>query len=152
MTTFHFRLATLLRLREIARDERRVELADSQRLDAALESQLAQLAVEQKLLQDDCRRAGGPGTVNVSQLAVTQQYAATLRGQEAELQERRRTLAAEIDQRRQAAIEADRDVKSLEKLRESQLRAFRQNEDRQEGKLLDEAALQTADVCGAAAE
>ena len=58
------------------------------------------------------------------------------------LQRQRQALAAEIDRRRQALLEADRDVRTLEKLRENQLQAHRQEEERQEGKRLDEAALQ----------
>ena len=143
MSKFHFRLATLLRLRETTRDERRVQLAEAQRADAELQSQLTRLDVEQEQLQRECRTAAGPGAVDLPRLVEAQQYAAALRAQEAELQQQRQALAVEIDRRRQALLEADRDVRTLEKLRENQLQAHRQEEERQEGKRLDEAALQT---------
>ena len=142
MSKFHFRLATLLRLRETARDERRVQLADVQRADAELQGRLARLDIQRKQLQEECRTAGGPGNVDLPHLVETQQYASALRAQEAELLRQRRALATEIDRRRQALLAADRDVQTLEKLRENQSQTHRQDEERQEGKRLDESALQ----------
>jgi flagellar protein FliJ len=148
---FHFRLATLLRLREAARDQRRVQLADAQRADAELQRQMARLDMERTHLQRDCRTAAGPGPVDVGRLIEAQRYAATLRVQEANLQQQRQALAAQIDCRRKELLEADRDVRTLAKLRENQLQAHRQAEERQDGKRLDEAALQalsTSDLTG----
>ena len=144
MPKFHFRLATLLRLRETARDERRVQLAEAQQADVDLQHRLARLDAEQQQLQHECRAAAGPGAVDLSRLVEAQQYASALRAQAEELTRQRQTLAAEIDRRRQSLLEADRDVRTLEKLRENQSQAHRQQEDRQEGKRLDEAALQAA--------
>lgn len=142
MSKFHFRLATLLRLRETTRDECRVQLAESHRADAELQSQQGRLSSEQQELQHQCRTAASPGAVDLPRLVEAQQYASALRIQEAELQRQRQALAVEIDRRRQALLDADRDMRTLEKLRENQLQTYRQEEDRQEGKRLDEAALQ----------
>jgi flagellar protein FliJ len=144
MTKFNFRLATLLRLREAARDERQLELADAQRADAELDGQLARLETLERQLQGERRNAAGPGPVDLRRLIDAQRYAASLRTREADLRQQRQTLAAEIDRRRQAVVEADRDVRSLEKLHAKQLQAHRQSEERQEGKRLDEVALQAA--------
>ena len=144
MTTFHFRLASLLRLRQSICDQCRVELADAQRADAELQSQLARLDMEQRQLQGECRTAAGPGPVDLRRLLEARRYAATLRAREAGLHQERQTLGTEIDRRRQALLESDRDVRTLEKLRESQSQAHRQAEDRLEGKRLDEADLQTS--------
>jgi flagellar protein FliJ len=145
MSKFHFRLATLLRLHQSTRDERRVELAESQRADAELEVQLTQLAAQQERLRDECRAAAGPGEVDCVRLSEAHQYAALLQTQEDELVGQRRALAIEIDRRRQALLEADREVRTLEKLRENQIETHRQNENRQEIKRLDEAALLAAE-------
>jgi flagellar protein FliJ len=144
MTKFRFRLATLLQLRESTRDERRVQLAESQRADTELHRQLIRVEMEQQQLQRECREAAGPGDVDLPRLVEAQQYASALRAQQTELRRQRQALAAEIDRRRQTLLEADRDVRTLEKLRENQLQAHRQEENRQEGKRLDEAALQAA--------
>jgi flagellar protein FliJ len=143
MPKFHFRLATLLQLREATRDERRVHLAEAYRADVELEHQQARLEAKLQQLLQEYRTAAGPGAVDLSHLVEADQYAAMLRTQEEELRRRRQVLAAEIVLRRQALLEADRDVRTLEKLRENQSQAHRQEDERQEGKRLDEAALQT---------
>ena len=144
MSEFHFRLATLLRLRETTRDERRVQLADSQRADAELENRLTRLNQEQERLRSECRTAAAPGAVDLFRLVEAQQYAAALRAEEAELGRQRQALAIEIQQRRQALIEADREVRALEKLRENRRQTHQQEENRKEAKRFDEAALQAA--------
>lgn len=144
MAKFQFRLATLLRLREDTRDERRAELAEVQQADEELRARLTRLQAEQRQLQSECREAAAPGVIDISRLAESEAYAATLREQEADLQRQRETLAIEIERRREALLEAEREVQTLEKLREHQADAYRQEENRREGKRLDEAAMQTA--------
>jgi flagellar protein FliJ len=145
MPKFHFRLAALLRLREATRDERRVQLAESQRADVELQNQLEQLDEQRNRLQGECREAAGPGEVDLPRLVEAHQFATTLRAQVEQVQEQRRALGAEIDRRRQSLLEADREVRTLEKLRENQLQAHCQDENRQEAKRLDEAALQAVE-------
>ena len=146
MSKFQFRLATLQKLREMARDERRAQLAESQRADAALERQQADVHAERTRLQTECRTSGGPGLLNLAQLFEAQRYAESLRCDAETLQRDRQSLAVEIERRRRAAIEADREVRSLEKLREHQWTAHRQIEERQTVKRLDESAARTAAV------
>jgi flagellar protein FliJ len=142
MTQFRYRLATLLRLREVGRDRRRVELAEAQRADEDLRGQIERLNVEQKRLQEACRAAAGPGAVDVDELVEAHRYAAALRAEEEGLRQKRHALAAEIDGRRQALLSADRDVQVLEKLRERRQALNRLEEERQLARQLDEAALQ----------
>jgi flagellar export protein FliJ len=144
MAKFHFRLATLLRLRETVRDERRVQLAEAERADARLQARSTELSGQQRQLQDERRAAAGPGEVDLPRLVEAHQYAVALRAQEAKLLEQRQALAVEIDRRRRTLLEADRDVQTIDKLRQSQWRAHRQEEERQEGKQLEEAALRRA--------
>lgn len=147
MTTFNFRLASLLRLRESTRDRRRLELADAERADAELQDQLSRLDAEREQLQAQHRRLAGPcASIDLPRLVDADRYAVALRAQKDALTERRATLAAEIGRRRQTLIEADRAVRTLEKLRENQEAAHRQDQWRLDGKRLDEAALQTAEV------
>ena len=58
MSAFHFRLATLLRLREATRDRRRAELAEARRADDDSASQLERLSMEQKRLQERVPQGG----------------------------------------------------------------------------------------------
>ena len=142
MSTFQFRLATLLRLHEATRDERRAHLAEAQRTDAELQRHMTRIGDELRRLQHECRETAGPGTVNVPRLVEVDRYMTERRAQESVLRRQRQALTEEIDRRRQAVLEADREVQSLEKLRDRQAEAHRQEEERRESKQLDEAALQ----------
>jgi len=144
MAKFKFRLATLLRLREATRDERRAVLAEAYRADDVLREHLDRLGEELGRLQTQCRQAAGPGTVDVDRLVEAQRYEVTLRTQQNRLSEQREAVRAEIDRRRQALLAADRDVRLLEKLREKQAWRHRQEENRREIKQLDEVAGQRA--------
>jgi flagellar protein FliJ len=139
-----FRLTTLLKLREATRDERRSELADAYRADDILCERLSQLRQEMAGLVEGCRRAILPGTVNIDLLIESQRYDVMLRAYEKQLLEQQRRLAAEIERRRLALVEADRDVRMLERLRERQAERERAEEQRREAKRLDEIAQRRA--------
>ncbi len=118
MGKFVFRLAALLRLRESARDQRRAALAEAFRVDDALAKQLAGVAAELEALRNLRRRAAGPGTVNVDRLVEAHRYELAAGQQQLQITRQRQTVAAEIERRRQALVEADREVRVLEKLRQ----------------------------------
>jgi flagellar protein FliJ len=144
MPKFTFRLATLQRLREAACDERRVKLAEACRVDDVLRQRLDRLSGEIDRLRDDCRRAAAPGEVEIDRLVEAERYEQSLQLQHAQLVRERETMAGEIQRRRQALLDAHRDVRALEKLRDRQAEQFRNEEERREAKRLDEAAqLQT---------
>lgn len=140
MATFKFRLATLLRLRECARDERRAQLAQAYQAEEVLRAQQRRLAQECRQLEQLGREASGPGPVDLDRLLETRRYALVLNAQQRDLQQKAELLEAEIDRRRQALLEATRDVRALEVLRQRQLERHRQEEHRQEIKTLDEVA------------
>jgi flagellar export protein FliJ len=56
------------------------------------------------------------------------------------LKKQREGVADQIEKRRQALVEADREVRVLEKLREQKETEYRQQDDAQEVKRLDEIA------------
>ena len=144
MPKFKFRLATLLRLREATRDERRAELAEAYRAENVLQEHLERVGRELAWLRTQCRKVAGPGRVDVDRLVEAQRYEVTLRAQQSQLVGQCEAVDAEIDRRRQALVTADRDVRLLEKLRQKQARRHRQEEDRREIKELDEVAGQRA--------
>jgi flagellar protein FliJ len=139
---FKFRLATLLRMREATRDQRRGALAEAYRVDELLRRQLDATGNELEQLKGHCRRAVGPGEVDVDRLVEAQRYELTLRRQQAHVLGQREVVAGEIERRRQALIEADREVRVLEKLREKQADAHRCAEEYREARRLDEVAQQ----------
>ena len=140
MVHFKFRLATLLRLREAARDQRRVELAEAYRVDEVLRQRLELVRDELDRLRELCRRAAAPGHLDVARLVESQRYELTLKSQQRELQRQLEAVGAEIQRRRLALVEASREVRVLENLREKQAVRHRQEENRQEIKRLDEVS------------
>jgi flagellar export protein FliJ len=147
MTSAHdrneLRLATLLRLRALTRDERRTLLAAAHRDDEELVRRLTRLGGQQQRLRDDCRHAAGPGEIDIDRLVAAHRCAVGLQARERELREQRQSLAGEIERRRQSLVEADQEVQILEKLQDRRHQAQRLDAERQEAKQLDEAALRT---------
>ncbi len=140
MSKFKFRLATLLRLREATRDQRRSELAEAYRVDDVLQKQIEYVGKEMDWLMHRYRKAAGPGIVNVDGLVDTGRYELMLRSQQNQLDRQRETVGKEIERRRESLLVADRDVRVLEKLRRKQSQRHLSEQNRQEIKLLDETA------------
>ncbi len=144
MAKFKFRLATLLRLRESLRDGRRSELGEAYRVDDVLKTQLDQVDDDLGALRTRRRNVCGLGSVDVDQLLESQRYELALQVQQQQIHRQRQTVAEEIERRRQSLVEANRDVRVLEKLRDKQQRRHHQEESRREIKQLDEVAQQRA--------
>ena len=144
MSRFVFRLAPVLRVREAARDECRAALAEAYRVDDVLRRQWDAIQAEWVELVNLCRRVAGPGTVDVDRLVESQRYELSLKSRQVAVGRQRDVVAAEIDRRRQSLVEADREVRVLEKLRERQAEQYRAQEERREVQRLDEVAQQQA--------
>ncbi len=140
MKKFEFRLKTLLRLRDALRDQRRVQLAEAYRADEMLQEQQLRLEKELQDLDHQRRKASAPGEIDVDSLLAEQRYGLVVDAQRKRVLQQRQDVAAEIQRRRQRLIEADREVRVLEKLRERQQERHRAEENRQEIKMLDEVA------------
>jgi flagellar FliJ protein len=142
MSAFRFRFTPVLRLREATREERRAALAEAYRVDDVLRRRLEAVAAEIERLRGISRQAASPGPVDVDRLVETQRYQLALQIQQAQIAAQRDNMAAEIQRRRQALLEADREVRVLEKLRQRQAERHRLEEDRRETKRLNEVAQQ----------
>jgi len=140
MSKFKFRLATLLRLRESERDERRAELAEAYQADAIMEERENEIDSDLAELAQKCRKSSTPGPVDVDKLVETQRFEILLRAQRQYAREQRAVLAAEIERRRERLVEANREVHVLEKLKEKLLERHREEEKLQEIKAMDETA------------
>jgi flagellar FliJ protein len=125
MEPFRFRLATVLRLRRVARDERRAELGRAQRAAEVLREQQDKVSAEITENQEASRRimqrqAATSGGVSVDGLLNANRHALLLKSQLAQLGKQQQQIAAEIAKRQAALVEADRDVRVLEKLQGKQ--------------------------------
>jgi flagellar FliJ protein len=142
MSRFVFRLEPLLKLRESRRDECRASLAEGLRVDEVLRNQFGNLERELEALKEFCRRTASTGSVDIDRLVEAQRYELVTRAQQHNIAQQRETVTAEIARRRQALVEADREVRVLEKLRERQTDQHRREEEGREARRLDEVATQ----------
>ncbi len=138
MPPFRFRLQTLQRLREAARDACREQLADALRVDDLLRT-------EQERLDGDVRtartlQAVPAGRIDVDRLLEAQRFETAVLGEVRRIVEQRAGVAEEIERRREALVEADREVKVLEKLKAARRAEHDRAAERAEMKRLDEAA------------
>jgi flagellar FliJ protein len=139
MARFQFRLATLLRLRELTRDERRTQLAEVLRLLDQVQARRA--AIDALLDSTQKLQAAPPGIVDVDRLLNATRYELVLRSELRQLELQETTLTTEIDKRRQALVAADREVRSLELLRDTQQQRYLAAEEMRSQKDLDEIAV-----------
>jgi flagellar protein FliJ len=139
MGTYRFRLATVLKLREQERDERRLELARAADAEAVLSQTMEQLLAE--IRQIDQMQRALPGELDVERLLEAVRYRFSLTVQQKDLQAKLAAVREEVERRREILLEADRAVKSLEKLRELQSERHLAQEKRRETTLLDELAI-----------
>ncbi len=142
MSKFNFRLRTLLRLRESARDDCRAKLGEAIQAEQVLQRQMSQVAFELTTVREKVRTSTQVGEVNVDQLLSTHRYELLLRAQHQQFMEQARQVAEEIERRRVILVEADKQVRILEKLRENQRSEFDFAEEKLRVKELDEIASQ----------
>jgi flagellar FliJ protein len=137
---FRFRLETLLRLRIAERDQRRAELAKAIRAEELLREEEAKLQAQQAKAVERSRQLKSPGAANVDALMQTHRYEVVLATQRRQLASQLSQVQAETNRRRLVLVEADRQVRVLEKLRERQAAVYRQQAERQAAKQFDEMA------------
>ena len=146
MAKYRFRLETLRKLRETHRDELRGKLAEAYQAAQMLEEQQSAVADEILALQDAQRRSSSGATTSVNTLLEAQRYQAVLRAQQSTLRDQAKLLATEVERRRQTVIEADREVRVLDKLDERQRLEHQQIASRVEAREMDEIASRTREV------
>ncbi|MFH1919698.1 MAG: flagellar export protein FliJ [Planctomycetota bacterium] len=147
MPKFKFRLATLLRLRETDRDERRGQLGQAYRADEIIRRRLGDLTRELGDLATQNRQAAAPAfrkVLDVDRLLEVRRYELVVLSQRHQVDQQRQAIEVEIERRREALVDADRQVRVLEKLRQKQLERHRHEENRREIKQLDETAARHA--------
>lgn len=139
MKNFKFRLAPLLTLRENERDLRRQALGEALRREEELKQARKQLERERGLQLEEFRLLGQPGTVNVDQASTRRVYAGQLVGWILDIERERIAASQNVEQCRQALVQADQQVQALEKLRDKQLAEFKLNDERRTARDLEEA-------------
>src|SRR5688572_1626486 len=138
MLPFRFRLATLQRLREADRDERRTQLADAQRAEDIVRARIVDIETELTRLRGQAARLSQPGLVNVDDLMEIERFEVLLAAERQAAVGQRQIVATEVERRREILVAADREVRVLERLRETQQQRHRQDTERDERKQMDE--------------
>jgi flagellar protein FliJ len=142
VSAFRFRLSSLLRLRENVRDEYRQKLVDAQRAEDIIHARINALNRVLTDLHGQSEIASRPGAIDVDRLLDTDRYKMTVTAQLQMALNQQIAATAEVELCRQALVEADREVKMLEKLRKQQAVWHQLDENRRQIKQLDETAIQ----------
>jgi flagellar export protein FliJ len=138
MSKYNFRLRTLLRLREIQRDEKRNRLAEAYQAESILSDQQQEVLEELYQLQQLQRNSMGQPQTNINQLIEVGRYQLTLQTQQTTMEKQAEILAAEVTKRREALVESDRQVRVLEKFQQRQQQQHQKQQERKEAKVYDE--------------
>lgn len=138
MRRFQFRLASVARLREAVRDERRAQLADALGVQNVLEDKIA--VVDGELSEARRLQTAPLGLVDVDRLLNGERYEVVLAAERAGLQLQLAKVLTEVAKRREALVAADQDVKALDKLRDRERDQWRQQAERESMRELDEIA------------
>lgn len=146
MAKFQFRLSTLQRLRESHRDEMRSKLAEAYQAERLLGERADAIRAEEVKLREAQREFLQDANTDANRLLDVQRYAAALKGQLSTIQSQSKVLAEEIEKRRLALVNADQQVRVLEKLHERQLTEHHRQQQSVEAKTLDEIASQRWEV------
>ncbi|MEQ8847905.1 flagellar export protein FliJ [Botrimarina sp.] len=133
-----FPFRTLARLREARRDAARAHLGEALRAAETLESRLAEATRQQAVLAEQRREATAAGTADASWLLNAGRYDLVLRGDQRLLRKNLDAIEAEIERRRGALADAEREVRALEVLRDRHVARERRAAAKREGRLLDE--------------
>ncbi|HEX3850531.1 MAG TPA: hypothetical protein VHW01_06165 [Polyangiaceae bacterium] len=138
MPRFEFRWKSLLAVRQSELDQKRAELGAALAEERKLT--LERTALEHQLSSQRQHRRLEPGQLDLSRVQADCRFESTIRSQLAAIESRQLALKSEIELRRKAALEADRQLRTLDKLRTRQLEQFASQSERAERKQLDEAA------------
>lgn len=139
---FRFRLETVRRLREQARDAQRRVVADAVRAVTRVEDRIARLTQQLHDTVDRFRDAQRAERLDVASLRGHQIYRSWLHRNIVESNEELARQQAKLDYERAKLAEAWKRVKAIEKLRERQWKCHLTEVAREERAANDEAALQ----------
>jgi flagellar FliJ protein len=115
-------------------------LAEAFRAEQMLAESRADLAAEEQAMREMQRSAAAGRYLDVNRVLEAQRYDLLLKAQSQQMAKQATLLAAESERRRQVLVEADRDVRALERLDERHRRTHVREQQLFETKRLDEAA------------
>ena len=143
MKKFVFKLESLLKYRRHHRDLCRQLLADIFANDRRLLENRASLEQQRAGQLGEIRELHEPGPIDVDRTAARRYFAGHVQIDMLYIDRDRVIVGEQLNQCQQALMQADREVKVLEKLRDKQHAAFLYEKNRNEGRELDEMWMAT---------
>ena len=137
MKRFRFRMQGLEKVREAQLDRARLVLARSEAMRRAEEERIMKL---EQGVRDTTATATREGVLDMTEVLAEQQYIAALRLQREGALERLESWIATVEQDRQRLLQASKEHKALERLRERRYLEFVQEVLREESQVSDESA------------
>jgi flagellar FliJ protein len=142
MAKFIFKLGGLLRQRENAQNQCMRDLAAVQGRLTALEVELRSVDDTVRAADRDLRENRLVGTVDLAFLGAHRRFSLAMQRKAVEIAQRMVQAQWEVDEAKQKLIEASRQKRIIEKLREQQLQRWREGQAQRETKELDEISMQ----------
>jgi flagellar protein FliJ len=142
MSKFIFKLEPLLRQRKRDEQERQRELAQRELVVVNLQHELKRLDESLKGASDDLRNNHLTGAIDISFLTAHRRFLLSMKRQGAGLIQQIAAAQAHVDQARLKLIEAAKQRKVMEKLREKQFARWREGQARREQADMDEIGSQ----------
>jgi flagellar protein FliJ len=146
MPKFIFHLEGVLRQRTTAMEMRQRELAVVQTQMTALDSQLRALDASMRATERDMRENRLIGKLDLAFLAAHRRYAIDMHRRALAIARKMAEVQVHIDQAKRNLVEASKQKKIIEKLRERQFHKWRHALDRREAAEMDEIGTQLSYV------
>ncbi len=138
MPEFRFKFHALLKYRQNRRDQTQVALAQLTQQAASLQSQVDRLRVQRHEQLEQIRGNCVQGTVDVDSAASRRFFATQLEYRAHATELGKQQILERIAGCRRTLVQADQDVKILERLEEKQRRAFVADAQRRDGLELED--------------
>jgi len=138
---FKFRLDPLIKIRKNTLQECQAELAKAYDARSILEEHLQRIEKELEAETTAARNLMQPGqTVKIEQLLGFRRQEMFLRANQNDLMQKMKGIDEVIELRRAAVIAANKELKSIETLREKRYEKYLEEEKKEETKAMDEIA------------
>jgi flagellar FliJ protein len=144
MAQFKFQLEGVLVQRKNIEQIAQREVALATKAMTDLQDKLKRLDENVKQVSDDVRQNHLTGTLDVGFITAHRRYVINMERLAVDLARQIAEAQAKVKKAHETMIEAARQRKTIEKLREKQFERWRLEEDRRENTLLDEAGMQIA--------
>src|SRR5947209_281462 len=132
MPLFVFQLEGLLRQRKTAEQQRQRELAEIQSTYVAAEAELRALDASVQATNEDVKKNHLTGQLDLSFISAHRRYMSAMQRKAVAIAQRMAGIQRLVDAARNALADAARQRKVIEKLREKQFTAWREDQARRE--------------------